>query len=181
MDDARVIAATGKAPGEWFAVLDERGARDLPHKEIAALLRQEYGVPSWWSQMVTVEYEKHIGRRVTGQRQDGAHEATATKTVPGTMDEVLDRWLAQVPAAEQGFAGVPFAEEPGISRTDKWRYWRVALADGSRVMVSIADKPRAAARAPGPASTLAVTSAKLATRADADRWKAYWKAYLAAV
>lgn len=181
MDDARVIAATGKAPGEWFAILDERGARDLPHKDIAALLRDEYGVPSWWSQMATVEYEKHIGRRVTGQRQDGAHEATVTKTVPGTKDEVLDRWLAQVPAAEQGFDGVPFAGEPGISRTDKWRYWRVALADGSRVIASISDKPGGAAKAPGPASVLTLTSAKLGTVDDAARWKAYWKAYLAAV
>ncbi len=181
MDEARVMDATGKASAEWFALLDDRGARDLPHRDIARLLTDEYGVPGWWSQMVTVEYEKHIGRRVTGQRQDGAYEATATKTLAGTKDEVLEGWLARVPAPERGFDGVAFAGEPTVSRTEKWRYWRVGLADGSRITVTIADKPGGAAKAPGPASTLAVTSAKLASREEADRWKAFWKAHLAAL
>jgi hypothetical protein len=65
-----------------------------------------------------------------------------------------------------------------VSRTEKWRYWRAALADGTRVTVTISDKPGSAAKAGGPASTLAVTSSKLASREDAARWKSFWRAYL---
>ena len=143
MDDSKAIAATGKAFGDWFAILDERGARDLPHKDIARLLQGDYGVPSWWSQSVTVEYERHIGRRETGQRQSGEFEATATRTLPITMDEALDAWLARLPAgaAADSIDGVAFAEAPSTSRTEKRRYWRVRLEDGSRVTVFFSAKP----------------------------------------
>ena len=183
MDDTPVMNATGKALGDWFAILDGRDARELPHKDIARLLQDEYGVSGWWSQNVTVEYEKHIGRRETGQTQAGDYEATVTRTLPGDMDAALDRWVAGLPeeGAATGFDGVPFAGEPGISRTEKWRYWRVALADGTRVTVTISDKPGGAAKAGGPAALLAVTSSKLPTRDDSDRWKAFWRRYLAAL
>jgi hypothetical protein len=177
MDDAPVLKVTGKSLGEWFEILDERGARALSHKEIARLLHEDHGVPGWWCQSVTVEYEKHIGRRETGQRQSGQYTTTASRTLPGTMDEALDRWLARLPAADEGpaFDGVPFAGEPSISRTPKWRYWRVGLADGAKVTVSISAKPG------GKAALLAVETDKLAGKADIERWKAYWKAYLAEI
>ena len=181
MHDTPVMKATGRELREWFAILDEHEARDLPHKDIARLLTAEYEVPGWWSQSVTVEYEKHIGRRETGQTQSGEYEGTATRTLPGTMDEVLERWMARLPddPAAAVFDGVGFAGEPSVSRTDKWRYWRVTLADGSRVTVTIADKPGGAAKAGGPASSLAVTSSKLVTREESARWKSFWRAYLA--
>lgn len=175
MDDAAVIEATGKAWDAWFAILDRRGAPSLAHKDIARLLREDYDVSGWWSQSVTVEYEKHIGRREAGQRQSGEYTTTVSRTLPGTMDEALGRWLALLPARDvaPAFDGVPFAEDPSVSRTEKWRYWRVRLADGSRVTVSVS------AKSGGDGSLLTVESGKLAGRADIDRWKAYWKAYLA--
>jgi hypothetical protein len=179
--DGPVKRATGRGLPEWFTLLDERGARDLPHKDIARLLNAEYGVPGWWSQNVTVEYERHIGRRETGQGQDGRYEGTATRTLPGSMDEVLDRWTERLPEdpAAITFDGIELAGEPSVSRTEKWRYWRAPLADGSRVTVTIGEKPGGAAGAGGPASTLAVTSSKLTTRDEAARWKTFWRAYLA--
>ncbi len=175
MDDAPVIKATGKAWTDWFAILDAREARTLPHKEIARLLREDYGVASWWSQSVTVEYEKHIGRREPGQRQGGEYTTTVSRTLPGTTDEALDRWLSLLPAGAgaPAFDGVPFAEEPSISRTEKWRYWRVRLADGAMVTVYISAKPG------GDASLLAVETGKLADKAAIGRWKSHWKAFLA--
>jgi len=181
MDDTPVKKATGRELHEWYAILDGHEARDLPHRDIAQLLSSEYGVPGWWSQNVTVEYEKHIGRRETGQTQSGDYEATATRTFPGTMDEVLDRWTAHLPAdpAAATLDGIEFAGEPSVSRTEKWRYWRVALADGSRVTVTVTQKPGDPAKAGGPASTLSVTSGKLPTRDDSARWRVFWRAYLA--
>lgn len=189
MDDAAVVKATGKSLGAWYALLDERGARSLPHSAIARLLRDEHGVPGWWSQMVTVEYEKHIGRRETGQSQSGEYTASRSRTLPGSPDDVLERWLERLPA-EAAFDGVPYAGEPAISRTAKWRYWRVKLVDGSKVTVTVtakAGKAGAAAAAGasggvgasgGASSVLGVGHEKLAAKADAERWKVYWKAYL---
>ena len=179
--DTPVMKATGKDLTEWFGILDGHEARDLPHKDIARLLSGEYDVPGWWSQSITVEYEKHIGRRETGQSQSGEYEGTATRTLPGAMDAVLDGWISRLAAAPEptAFDGVAFSGEPGVSRTPKWRYWRVSLADGSRVTVTISEKPGGAAKTGGPASLLAVTSSKLQTREDAARWKAFWRAYLA--
>ena len=177
MDDAPVIKATGKTWGDWFALLDERSARSLKHKEIARLLTEGYGVPSWWSQSVSVEYEKHIGRREPGQRQSGEYSTTVSRTLPGTIDQALERWLARLPAGdhEAAFDGVPFAAEPSISRTQKWRYWRVPLADGAKVTVHVSAKPG------DEAALLAVETGKLGGKADIGRWKAYWRAYLAEI
>jgi len=175
MDDASVIKATGKAWTDWFAILDGRGARALPHKEIARLLREDHGVSGWWSQSVTVEYEKHVGRREPGQQLSGAYATTVSRTVPGTMDEALDRWLSLLPAGAgaQAFDGVPFAEEPSISRTEKWRYWRVRLADGTKVTAYVS------AKAGAETSLLGVETGGLTGRAAISRWRAFWKAYLA--
>jgi len=100
---------------------------------------------------VTVEYERHIGRRETGQSQSGDYEGTATRSLPGTMDEVLDGWVARLPA-EPGpaFDGVAFAAEPSVSRTEKWRYWARLARRRIRVTVTIsrsrAARPRPVAR-----------------------------------
>jgi len=175
LDDAAVIKATGRSVRDWIATLDERGARTLPHKEIARLLRDDLGVPSWWSQMVTVEYERAIGRRETGQSAGGEFRTTVSRTLPGTMEEALDRWLARRAAGDEeaAFDGVPFAAEPTLSRAPKRTYWRVPLADGSRVTVFFSAKPG------GAAALLAVEAGRLGGTADIARWKTFWKAYLA--
>ena len=89
--------ATGRALGDWFAILDGHGGRELPHRDIARLLQDEYDVPGRWSQNVAVEYEKHIGRRETGQTQAGDYEAAVTRTLPGDMDAALSRWVEGLP------------------------------------------------------------------------------------
>jgi hypothetical protein len=174
LDDAAVINATGRSLGDWFATLDEAGARTRSHKEIARLLHDELGVPSWWSQMVTVEYERAIGRRQTGQSASGEYRTTVSRSLPGSVDEALDRWLSLLAAGdEEAFDGVPFAAEPTVSRTAKRTYWRVPLADGSRVTAYFSAKPG------GEAALLAVETGRLGGTADIARWKAVWKALLA--
>jgi len=171
MGDAAVIKATGKAWDAWFAILEERGARSLPHADIARLLHDRYGVPGWWSQNVTVAYEKEIGRRETGQGCDGEFTASVSKTLHGALDEVFDHWLARLDG-EDGLDGVLFAAEPAVSCTEKWRYWRVLLADGSKVTANVS------AKAGGESCVLGIEHDKLAGRSEAIRWKSFWKAYL---
>jgi hypothetical protein len=56
--DEAVRAKTGKTWGQWIATLDKAGARTMEHAEIASLLHEKFGVPGWWTQMVTVGYER---------------------------------------------------------------------------------------------------------------------------
>ncbi len=51
--DEAVRAQTGRTWAERLAALDAAGARQMTHGEIASLLRERFGVPGWWTQMVT--------------------------------------------------------------------------------------------------------------------------------
>ena len=177
MDDAAMIKATGKSLDDWSAILDERGAASLTHKEIARLLHEDYDVPGWWSQMVTVEYERKSGRREKGQLANGEFRTTVSKTISGSMDEARDRWLASLPAGDApAFDGVPFAAEPSVSRREKRYYWRVLLAGGIKVTVFISAKPGGVE-----ATLLAVETGKLGGKADIERWQVYWRAHVARI
>lgn len=169
MADEAVRAATGRDWAGWRALLDARGAAGLDHPEIARMVSAE-GVPGWWSQMVTVGYERMIGRRAVGQRCDGDYAASASRTLPGGMDAAMARWRTAVEGCVE-FAGALATDEPRVSETEKWRYWRVDLDDGSRVTVMASDK------ADGKA-LLAVNHDKLADGEAAAAAKAFWKALL---
>lgn len=101
MSDRKLIEATGRGWQEWFALLDEWGAASRPHPEIARWLVAEHGVPSWWSQSVTVGYEQARGLRAPGQHADG-WAVTASKTVAVPVERLFEafedealrtRWL----------------------------------------------------------------------------------------
>ncbi len=79
-----VKGATGKSWEEWFALLDEVGAEELPHKEIARLLLDQGYLnkeDEWWAQAVTVGYEYARERRVKGQTADAGFQVGVQKTV----------------------------------------------------------------------------------------------------
>ena len=161
--------ATGRSWEKWLEFFESIGAKDLSHTEIAKKVN-ETGTPGWWSQSVTVAYEQHIGRRKPGQRPDGKFDVSASRTIEGTMDETLDKWLELVEDIKE-FNGVRLEGEPGISKTEKWRNWRCALSDGSRVVVGIYQK------APNKAG-LGLAHEKLASAQLAEQQRSYWKSFL---
>lgn len=79
MSDASVSKRTGRTWAQWVAVLDRAGAAEKPHREIAEYL-SSLGTPGWWSQMVTVGYERIRGLRDRGQRRGGGYEASKSRT-----------------------------------------------------------------------------------------------------
>ena len=90
---------TGRRYEEWFALLDAAGAADMTHTQIARWLVAEHGVPGWWSQNITVEYERARGRRVVHQNARGEFYATVSKTLPlpaealyAAVDARLEEW-----------------------------------------------------------------------------------------
>ena len=79
MSDAAVKAKTGCTWERWVAALDYHGADAWSHRAIAEFIHDKYKVPDWWTQMVTVGYERIKGLRDRGQRRDGRYEATKSK------------------------------------------------------------------------------------------------------
>lgn len=69
-DDA-VRRATGKGHDEWFAILDAWGATERSHPEIARWLKDVHEIPPWWTQNLTVDYERARGMRSRHQMADG--------------------------------------------------------------------------------------------------------------
>jgi len=79
MSDASVRKQTGRTWADWVAVLDGERAAQKPHGEIAKIV-SSLGTPDWWSQMVTVGYERIRRLREKGQRRDGGYEASKSRT-----------------------------------------------------------------------------------------------------
>jgi uncharacterized protein YndB with AHSA1/START domain len=112
--DDSVRAATGRDWAEWSAWLDARGAADLSHPRIVALLRAEGGVQSgWWRQQVTTGYERRIGRRVVGEAA-GGFQIGVRRTLPVAPEEAWRRVTsAEGVAAWLGEPEQSIAWEPG--------------------------------------------------------------------
>jgi hypothetical protein len=70
MSDASVKKQTGRTWAEWVKVLDGVQAAEKPHREITQYV-SSLGTPDWWTQMVTVGYERIRGLRDKGQRRGG--------------------------------------------------------------------------------------------------------------
>ena len=89
MSDGSVSAKTGRSWAQWVRVLDDAGSASKPHREIVSYV-SSLGTPSWWTQMVTVGYERIRGLREKGQRRGGGYEATKSRTFNVSLEELFD-------------------------------------------------------------------------------------------
>ncbi len=80
--DMAVKVKTGRDWQEWCRLLDAEGAEKLAHQQIVGIVRDKYSGGRWWSQMVTVGYERLRGLRTEGQGRDGHFNASISKTLP---------------------------------------------------------------------------------------------------
>ena len=164
--DATITEQTGHTWAEWIQLLDAHGAKTMTHGEIARLVHEKYGVSGWWSQTVTVGYERLTGRRTVGQRTDGAYELSKSKTfdVPvATLfgawadDNTRRRWLDRV--------------DTRIRTATSPKSMRLQWPDGTIVAVWFTSK--------GPAkSTVALAHTKLASKAALEQSRGEWTARL---
>jgi hypothetical protein len=169
MSDAIIKEKTGCTWSRWVHALDHYKADQLPHGAIAALVKEKYKVGPWWTQMVTVGYERIKGLRARGQQRNGTYQMTRSRTfdVPVTTlfdawknTRVRKRWLNDVPVK------VRTAAPPKSIRFD----W----TDGSIIAVGFTAKGKAK-------SAVAVAHMKLPDRETVDRLKAEWSERLDAL
>lgn len=82
ISDEAVREATGRGWRGWWKILDAWGARNSAHSEIAKYLAHEHGLSGWWSQMVTVQYEREHGMRELGEAAGGFQMGTQKTFLP---------------------------------------------------------------------------------------------------
>jgi hypothetical protein len=169
LSDAAVKAKTGCTWERWVRALDRVEADSWPHREIARYIHQKYKVPSWWTQMVTVGYERIKGLRAIGQRRDGGFTVGKSKTFPLSLSR-LYRAFSNKGARERWLPGV--ALRIRTARRDK--SMRISWPDGTSVELLFAGKGRAR-------SQVQIQHEKLLDQAAATRIKLYWAERLRAL
>jgi hypothetical protein len=162
----KLVEATGAGWEAWFALLDRWGARQRRHGEIAAHLVDDHGVPGWWSQAITVWYERARGLRLKHQQADG-FTVYASKTVAVPLDDVFDafvdararrKWLTDGAMRMR-------TSQPGRTARFDW--------EGGPTRVSVAFDEK------GPAKvTVSVAHERLPDPDEAETAKAAWRARL---
>jgi hypothetical protein len=165
---AAVKKATGRTWAQWLALLDQAGARKLPHREIARLLDRKHRLPDWWGQMVTVGYEQARGLRVKHQKTDG-FEISVTKTMAAPVDRAFAAW--RDPALrEKWLPRTPLT----VRKATPHKSIRILWPDGTLVSVNFWPK--------GPLKCSVVPQhGRLTTPEAADKMKTYWAAKLEAL
>jgi hypothetical protein len=91
ISDSAIRSKTKRTWNEWFSILDEAGAKELTHKDIASYIYKNYCLSPWWSQMITVRYEQERGLRSRYQRPDG-YSVSASKVLNCSIDKVYNYW-----------------------------------------------------------------------------------------
>jgi hypothetical protein len=72
--DERIRERTGRGWEEWFDLLDEWGAAERTHREIARWVADQLGIVPlvWDAQAITSSYERARGLREVGETEQGS-------------------------------------------------------------------------------------------------------------
>jgi hypothetical protein len=165
MSDASVKARTGKDWSGWFTALDKEGATTLGHKAIAAMLSKKYRVSSWWSQMVTVEYERSRGLRVRHEKASGFSVAVS-KTLAVSLSALYSA-TANAAKRRRWFPKGAFE----LSSQTKDKYFRGSWNRSARLEMGFYVKGEEKAQ-------IALQVSKLRKETDVERERAAWKVAL---
>jgi hypothetical protein len=169
MSDEAIRRGTGRGWEEWFDMLDEWGAEERTHKEIARWLHYEHAVDGWWAQSVTVSYERARGMRAVGERP-GGFSVTAQRTVAAPVERLYDAFVDES-LRERWLPGAELRDRTAT----KPRSVRFDWGDGgTRLVVGFSAKAE-------DKSTVALEHERLADAAEAERMKPFWRERLEAL
>jgi hypothetical protein len=163
--DEAIRERTGRGWEEWFDLLDDWGAAERPHREIARWVAEQLGIDplAWNAQAITVSYERARGGRSVGQRAEG-FAATASRTVAVPVERLYDAFADCVGDWK---LRERTATRPRSARFDHGD-------DGTRVAVAFDKKG-------DDRSTVTLEHSRLPGAEQADRMKALWRERLAAL
>ena len=160
MSDVAVEKRTGRKWAGWVKILDDAGAAAMEHRQITAILAQ-HGVPGWWTQMVSVGYERIRGLRAIGQRRNGSWEVNKSKTFSVPLDVLFEAF--NEPRKRKKWLDA----EVTVRKATAPKSMRIIWADGTTVELWFTAKGEAK-------SVVSVQHTKLTSKDQADRLRVYW-------
>jgi hypothetical protein len=169
MSDGAIKTGSGRDWQRWVKALDSVDAHTWPHRKIAAYVHETFDVPSWWTQAVTVGYERIRGLREIGQRRGGSYEATKSKTFAVPIGALYDAFTV---ARTRGLwlPGVKLT----VRKATRDKSVRITWEDATSVEVGLTAKGAAK-------SSASIQHTKLPDKESAARMKAFWSERLDAL
>ena len=167
MSDDSVKKATGRDWPAWVKLLDAAGSAEKAHRDIAKYV-SSLGTPDWWSQMVTVGYERIRGLRARNQQRDGAYEAHKSKTFAVPVARLYKAFADTKQRAKWLDAKVV------VKASSANKTMRISMEDNTSVQIGFTSKSAGK-------SAVAIQHSKLPDKAAADRIKAWWGEQLGAL
>ena len=162
MSDAKIKESTGCTWERWVWTLDQVSAHNWPHREIAQYVKEKYKVPDWWTQAVTVGYERIKGLRAKGQRRTGSWEASKSRTMDAPVGKLF-RSFKQPKLRTAWLNGAKVVLRTSVPNKSVRMTWE----DGSSVEAYFTSRGRSK-------SVVAIQHTKLESRESAERMKAFW-------
>ena len=162
MSDSVIKEKTGCTWQKWVKSLDYYGAENMSHRDIAELVKEKYKVADWWTQTVTVGYERIKGLRARGQRRDGTYEASKSRTFNVPVEKLFDAWAKA--AMRRKWIG---DAEVTVRTSTKPKSMRIDWNRDTIIAVGFTSKGESK-------SSVAVQHTKLPDRETAARLKQYW-------
>ncbi len=164
--DAVIAERTGRGWDAWLADVHVALGADPDHAAIAAWVRDQ-GVDGWWAQAVAVGVERLSGRRLAGQQPDGTFSISRSRATS------VDREALHARIGEGSFPGLEAVRRsrPGAKAL------RFTLTDAGAPVGSLL----LSLDAYGARPRLTATHDRIAGPVEAELWKDYWAAWLAAV
>lgn len=169
LSDATLKAKTGCTWERWVWALDRVKAYEWPHREIADYVHEKYKVPGWWTQTVTVGYERIKALRAIGQRRGGGFEATKSKVFPVPLTR-LYRGFSDARTRGRWLGGVDLK----VRTAKRDKTMRISWPDGTSVELYFTGKGAGK-------SQVSVQHRKLPDKATATKLKAFWADRLASL
>ena len=167
VSDAAVRRATGRSWDEWFALLDAWQGTAHTHTEIARHVHEAYGIDGWWSQSVTVGYERARGMRALHERPDG-FSMNASKTFPVPVERLFAAFVEQE-ERERWLEGLELRNR--TNQPHKSARFDVLPGETRLAVTFVAKGPEKAAAQ--------LQQERLRSAEEVDRWKSLWKEHLA--
>jgi hypothetical protein len=185
VSDAKSREKTGHGLDHWFDVLDRFGGAEKGHAALARHLYDDHSVPGWYSQGITVAYERARGARAINQRCDGEYEVSVSKVVAARTADVIKaltdrrvrtRWVKGVDVrlvkSLSTALGSP-SSKGVVVRPDGLGRFRYKWGD---TVVQLYLLPK-----PGPKVSLVATNSKLSDSTMVEERRALWRTALNAL
>jgi hypothetical protein len=166
--DEVIRTNTGKSWNEWCDLIDEWPGHIDGHTAIARHIHETTDLNGWWSQGVTVGYERITGLRLPHQMADGTFTASKSRTMDIDVT-VLRELLVSDDAKTELFRDV----ETELRSRATAKTLRIAVGPGIASFSFDAVKDGR--------TKVTVAHEKLPTYDDVEQWKFYWSEWLDAV